>query len=733
VNQDNKFTAHLRFLYKVNHMTQRSARLSSLDGAREWLRMQLCAGTDPPSSDRVRRPALATGLMGLTILVLAVGARTLQWQDNHVQITRSTTSLMGVFNRYRKEMDRILAEGAIVFPNEQPAPGDARMLAHPPGYSILMAAIKWKSAPVYEWLWVIQIAADAAAALLIFLIGSQLFGRRIGFIAGLLVAISPQLAYYCLLLTPDSLAALPVVASVYFLVLAMKRPRLRYLICSGALIGLSCWLAANSMGLILLLGLLVPFLLPSGNRAKYAAVFVISGLALIAPISIRNLVAYHRFIPISIQAGLSLVEGIGDFDREGKLGMPRSDQEARVKDVEWSGRPEYASSLWFPDGIERDRMRLSRGLGVVRERPTWFLGIMCQRAAFMLRYNDTKSYGWPQDSSVVGFVQAQPPFSHGLAYEPRQNLQTGGRKVLVFNSQVLDEAATLPGDAGLVWSASPSDLLASGRTLTSGAAATIEGNGNTLALAGDSSNYDDQFASGPIDVRPNTDYILSLQTTGSRGAMAVKILTQDRKVALASLNLADALRAAAFKKAQAAAGDDSVEPAPAQLPDVEIQTAFASGPRDRLCLVVSNNGDPLGHPTLGISGARLIALGPTSGQITHLPRLLLRAAQKLLFTTSRTVPLILAGFALCAFAKHWRVLVAITAVPIYYLGAQSPLHTEYRYVLGIHYFALVGAAITLSCGFSLCSDLIRRLARTRSEQPGAMRPEQALPPQQVED
>src|SRR5262249_15195304 len=145
-----------------------------------------------------------------------------------------------------------------------------------------------------------------------------------------------------------------------------------------------------------------------------------AGAITIAPITIRNAIAYHRFIPVSIQAGLSLAEGIGDFDRQGKLDMPRSDEEARVKDVEWSGKDDYGSSLWYPDGIERDQVRLSHALAVVRARPLWFLGVMLRRSAFMLRYNDSATYGWPQDSSVVGAIQTQVPFSGALTFEPRQ-------------------------------------------------------------------------------------------------------------------------------------------------------------------------------------------------------------------------------------------------------------------------------------------------------------------------
>jgi hypothetical protein len=603
------------------------------------------------------------------------------------------------------------------------------MLAHPPGYSIVLAGIKWCSDRVYESLWIIQIAADGLAAVLVFLIGSEVFRPRIGFIAGMLVAISPQLAYYCLLLTPDSLAALLVVTSVYFLVLAVKRPGLIYIICSGLSIGLSCWLGANGMGLVLLLGLMAFVLLPRSKRIRYSLALVAAGAITIAPITTRNLISYHRFIPISIQAGLSLAEGIGDFDRQGNLDMPRSDEEARVKDVEWSGRDEYGSSLWYPDGIERDQVRLSHALAVVRARPLWFLGVLLRRAAFMLRYNDSATYGWPQDSSVVGTIQTQVPFSSALAFEPRQTADPAIKKVLVYQGQVIDEAAAQSPAYAQIWSASPAELLASGRSLSAGARTSlvVEG-GEVLDINGDSSNYDNQFASGLVTIEPHTDYILIIRAAASQGTMAVKVMSPDMRIALASASMSEAWLAAANTKVGPRSAAGSERP-PVELREIELQIPFASGPRTGIYMVCSNNGQGSGVPVLDVLGAKLLAIGPTGGQITRLPRVVLHFLQKALFTTSHTLVLIFAGLASCALARKWQSLILVVAVPFYYLAAQSMLHTEYRYVLGIHYFAFIGAAITLSLAVSSCSQIVKALTRGQPHVPGDLRDEPSLAPE----
>jgi hypothetical protein len=49
-------------------------------------------------------------------------------------------------------------------------------------------------------------------------------------------------------------------------------------------------------------------------------------------------------------------------------------------------RPDYAETLFGPDGIERERHRLKRGFQIIRSNPIWFAGVMAQRAVSMLRF-----------------------------------------------------------------------------------------------------------------------------------------------------------------------------------------------------------------------------------------------------------------------------------------------------------------------------------------------------------
>src|SRR5207237_1247187 len=144
-------------------------------------------------------------------------------------------------------------------------------------------------------------------------------------IAGLLVALAPQFTYNSVLLLPDSLTVFPILVAVYLLNWAIKRPRLITLSMAGALIGLSCWLRANSMLLAPFICLVIPFLFERGRRLHYSIVIVGGALLVITPLTIRNYIVYDHFIPISLGGSQTLLEGIGDYDESGSLGIPNTD------------------------------------------------------------------------------------------------------------------------------------------------------------------------------------------------------------------------------------------------------------------------------------------------------------------------------------------------------------------------------------------------------------------------
>ena len=596
-----------------------------------------------------------------------MGVRLLHWQDKQVDFERKGSLNTTLVTGYEREAERMVQQGGILYPREPVDPGDARMLVHPPGYSILVALFYKTPWDTHTSLRLAQIVCDSMAAVLVFLIAAELLPFAAALTGGALVALSPHLAGYSLWLSADSLAVLPTLASVYLIVRAIKKNWLVTIIAAGACLGLSCWLRSNLLLLAFFLAAVIFFLLKRGNRLRYSVAFIAAFLVTIAPITVRNLVVFDSFIPLSLGAGITLIEGIADYDTDKRFGMPQFDKDVAVKEAEWHGRPDYAGNLWRPDGVERERARFSRGLAVVRSNPGWFSGVMLRRSAFMLRYNDSGPSDWPLNTSQAQMVSAAPGFSHRLS--------------------ATDELTP-------VWTGPPADLMAEGVSLSTQAEVKLTSDNSALEIKGDDSQFGDQFASELMAVQKDTDYVLRLPVSLVAHGMAIKVTSADYRIALASKILDEPKRKKKQDKGEG--GEENIDPAVDEPPTL-IDIPFASGDRTQVRFVISNNHPARVRPLARVGQAELVEAGPTANVWTRWPRALILGVQKNLFKTGRMLPLVLAGVVLLALARRRRALAIILAVPVYFFCTQSALHTEYRYILSIHYFLFIMAAVTLYC------------------------------------
>ncbi len=633
------------------------------------------------------------------VFICALGVRLLYWQDYQLNIGADQGRLV---SRYKQQAQRMLDGDGILYTTGYQQHASVQLLLHPPGYSILIAMVFGLFGHSDDNLVLFQIISASLAAVLVFVIAVRVLPLATSVIAGLLVAFSPHLAHQSLMLLPESLAVLPILIAVCLLVRARKQPGLVAILTAGAMVGLSCWLRSNTLLLapFLALAILRPF--EHRRRWKYAIAFVFATIVVISPITIRNWVVFGHFIPLSLGSGITMIEGIADYDKENRFGMPATDDDAGRKDIEWHNRPDYAVGLWRPDGIERDRYRFARGLDVIRENPVWFAGVMVRRAASMLRYNDSLSQGWPADTARAPIVSAEPSFGHKLVTP--------------------DEP---------VWSSSAAELLEYGQVLTPRTECALADDRQTLTVAGNDAGFDDQFSSAPIAVADNTDYVLKIPIKLIDGRMAAKVTGADRRISLASRILAPP-EAEPVGTAKADAPDDELDidsamkaqssPALANKQTVTYTLLpFATGSRSKVLMVVSNNGSSSARSKAALGEAELFELGQTPHQWSRFVRPAVRAIERNVYKTSRMLPLIGVGIILLAAAGRWQVLRVLLVVPAYYLLVQSALHTEYRYILAMHYFLLAIAAVTLgSVGAAIkqASSLVFSRLRLRARKDG---------------
>ena len=635
-----------------------------LAGVRTWVSEQLAVSEsnnkEQPSPARTKRSRFRLLILCAVVFFASLAVRLLYFQDMRGEVLYEESLASTMIYKYEEEKQRMFNDGGLLFPNNEVDPGDARMLFHPPGHSLLLAAIYGRDTPdrYYTALRLLQVFCGALASVLIVLIAAQLLPLAVAAIAGLLATLSPHFAYHSLWLTPDSLCVLPLLAGIYLLILGYKRPRLLTIIAAGAMLGLSVWLRTNALLLAPVLALVIALVFERGKRLRYSAAILLATAAVISPITIRNWVVYHRFVPVTLGNGLLLIEGIAEYDREGRFGLSPYDGQVCLIEAQWYGRRDYRNNPWAPDGIDRDRARFNRGIEVISSNPVWSLGMMRKRIAFMVRYNDFRPTALPERTSRAPSVYWTPPFGH--------------------NTEVT------PG-VEPVFTASPQELM-SDAVASSKMAVSLADGGQEIQVSGQGLRQEDMFISAPVLLKAHTDYLLRVSAELEQGNAVVKVKSVDSRLAL---------------------GEKALAP-PATRPNSVIEIPFASGHQTQTRLSVNSNSQEATDTSLKVGRVELIELGPTPYQWTRPFRAVIRALQQNIFKTDYLRLLIVAGIIILALARQWRALLILLAVPLYYLFSHAPFGIDYRYILPMHYFLFIFAAVALYCAGAAVAKLTRR-------------------------
>lgn len=598
--------------------------------------------TIPPTPRfRTKEIVIACG----AIFLVAFSVRLLSWHDTRYDAGKVQSV---VASDYQKAA-RLISEGGVngFFSRSGPL-ADPRLLGHPPGYPIVRAALAGVFGDSDTVVQVFQITCDALAAVIIFLIAIELAPLAVGLIAGILAAFSPQFAWNSVLLLPDTLSVLPILLALYFLILALKKERLTAALVAGIFVGLSCWLRANALLMAPFLALVSLLLFPSDRRGRYAGALLMGAVLVVGPLTLRNWIVFQHFIPVSLGAGQTMLEGIADYDPTRRFGIPDTDMGIMKNEAELYNRPDYYTTLFEPDGIKRERMRLARGFGVIRDNPVWFAGVMARRAGSMLRLERAR------------LISTDPPVS-----------------------RLVDPTATKP-----IWVGTPVEMLAQPQEKSSAAQFLGSEDGQRLRIVSDTSKYGVQLTTAPVNVSPGRDYLFKLPVLVEEGRMTVDSVGQNRSV----------YSSVVVEKAEVKEGD--------QQPRTIIEVPLVSN-ASVAALSFKNAAPSSGRSVVEVGKVELFDLGQSSFLWTRYPRILINGVQRL-FITAVMLPLALCGLAILVMRRRWVALILLSSVPAYYFCFQSMLHTEYRYVLAINYFLFVFAALAVYEAVSIGVTTVRR-------------------------
>ena len=573
--------------------------------------------------------------IAIIVFLITLSVRALYWNDHQLLALANNTVVTELY--YRPFAQSFVAGNFREFIGGPESGTDATVLGHPPGYPFLIALATTISNQPDIILQFFQATCDALSAALIFLIAIELLPTTVAVLASGLIAFSPKYAFYSLVLTPESLAAMPVLLAMLLFVKAGKHPSYRIYSAAGALIGISCWLRADALLLAPFLGLITIWL-GKYNRWRYAFTLVSACMLLIAPITLRNLILFHRFVPVSVGAGTLMLQGIAEYDSEKRFGLPISDVDIMHEEAKRYRAPEYEKGLWTGDGIDRDRRRLAQSLNVISYHPVWFMKALTRRAYSM-------------------FTEDHLSLSMKLmAAAPNKG------------------PVIVPSDIRPVWSASPAALYKDG-LLSDKTQVAIEENGASLYLRSNAYFWGDQIVSAPIQVRKHTSYVFRLPVATETGRTAFFVKSADLTNRLATLLTPD--------------------PTQVRMPRgpsmSEVYIPFTTQNEELIYFTIAEGGSSI-YPVARIGSVELFELGIQPSDWTQYLRAVLRDLQQVSMCAA-SLSVIVLGLILLISAGLRRESALLLAIPVYYLCTHSVLHLEQRYVLPMYYMLMIVAAI----------------------------------------
>jgi hypothetical protein len=639
----------------------------NVNSIREKLRAAFnlaAAYLDPLTGDFGKNFSLRkTAAAALLVIAVAAGVRLLHL-DDIIKNPGGWDPMVPNGGVYVREAVRIRNAGFM--PKKTNPDTHAARLLHPPGYVLyLIGLFKLMGWDDRHGVMIAQAMFDSVAAALALIFTAWTTNLRTGLLAGILIAISPHHARISLFVSPESLFVLPIMLAVCCLYLASgRRHRMRYYVCAGLFFGLACWLRSNGL-------LMSPFFAVISVAAarerrealKGALAMVLITAAAIAPITMRNYVITKRFIPLSVGLGVILMQAVADYDFDKKYGLPKLDPEVALKEAEWYNRPDYARHFLRPDGIERDNARLRRTLGVIGRHPAYYLSTVARRVDFMLRCDLPPGPDeWPFNTATPIWVSKHTMYGHGAPE------QLTGRDVLSMDGKQLAERLNTGEEDRIALS-------------------TDEPSGTTTAsLAASSGDDQELLRLPPIEVNPRTDYVISVDATVDEGSITAVVRGDRENRELRS-------------KLLGRPGEDT-----------GLSLPFASQDNTRVGVTFANDRAGQEPCRLRIRSIKLIEIGSTPYSWTDHFRWAVRALQRNLYATLAMRALWIIGLGVLLLIGRRREALWIAAVPLYYVLFQSLLHTEYRYIIPMHYFLNIFAAIGLHTLVHVLRDAIRRVS-----------------------
>lgn len=185
-----------------------------------------------------------------------------------------------------------------------------------PLYPLFLASIYSIFGHSYFWVRFIQAILSALLCIIIYLIGEQLFDRKIGFMSSLICVIYLPFVLFSYyggpgFLLTENLFIFLFATSILFLAKLLRKPSTLNALFSGMFLGLSTLSRPITQLFPLILVVWLAFFLRLKAKMKLKLLFIIcfSFLIVISPWTIRNYLVHNRFVFLTTQSGKLFLAG----------------------------------------------------------------------------------------------------------------------------------------------------------------------------------------------------------------------------------------------------------------------------------------------------------------------------------------------------------------------------------------------------------------------------------------
>lgn len=237
----------------------------------------------------------------------------------------------------------------------------------PIGYPLFLAALYKIFGPHLYVAKAANVLIGSLTVGLAYLLGNKLWGFWPGLIGALSLAFLPSYIEWTSVLCSEVLYTFLLMTSIYIFV--CKRPEQQkwyHPATSGLLLGTAIIVRANSLLLpFVLIFLYFVFSKSLRRGAVQAAILLLAVVLVIAPVTLRNYLVFHRFIPISTNSGINMWQGNNPNATGGYY---------------WPSDPENNPLMpYLDDELKRDQIARKLVVEFIHDNPVKFLKLVTEK------------------------------------------------------------------------------------------------------------------------------------------------------------------------------------------------------------------------------------------------------------------------------------------------------------------------------------------------------------------